>query len=116
MGEDIELGHLFALYVLLTRKPEDIHQPRFIDLAGYHFRRQGDLRQQRSEVTRGVWIAPLLFHAVLDQRDTDTTHGITFHQCPLPQRERELRACRAHRSCLSVPYATLSSISRVYFP
>ena len=79
VGEHVELGHLLALHVLLPREPEDIHQPRFIDLAGNHFRSQGDLRQQASEITRGVWIAPLLCHDVLDQGDADLTHRRPFH-------------------------------------
>ena len=100
-------------------EPEDIHQPRFIDLAGNHFRSQGDLRQQASEITRGVWIAPLLFHDVPDQGNAYTTHGVSFRHMPRGRPEtsplEEAVTPIPARSGRSA-YATLPSISRVYFP
>src|SRR5437879_11653899 len=62
MRKDVKFRDLLALDVLLARKPENIHQSRFIHLAGNDLRSQGDLRQQAGEIPRRSWIVPLLFH------------------------------------------------------
>ena len=62
MRKDVEFCYLLALDVLLTRKSKNIHQSRFIHLAGNHLCSQGDLRQQASKIPCRLWIVPLLFH------------------------------------------------------
>ena len=50
MREDVEFRYLLALDVLLTRKSKNIHQSRFIHLAGNDLRSQGDLCQQAGKI------------------------------------------------------------------
>jgi hypothetical protein len=72
----IELAHLLAMYVLLPRHPEDVHQPRLAHLPVYQLRGEGEVVQDIGQGTRCPGVPALR----LDDEAAQGDH-VSIHAC-----------------------------------